>query len=77
MTCTVLLEIVSAPSTALARPIKAPVSSSCNLAVSAFFPQTPAFPVQPVHPTEFSKIQSQTAAHAPHIAGLHITVDIV
>ena len=26
------------------------ISSSCNLAVSAFFPQTPAFPVQPVHP---------------------------
>ena len=45
MTCPVLLEIVSAPSTALARPINAPVSSSCNLAVSAFFPQTPAFPV--------------------------------
>ena len=36
---------------ALARPIKAPVSSSCNLAVSAFFPQTPAFPVHPAHPT--------------------------
>ena len=26
---------------------------------------------------EFPKIQSHTAAHAPHIAGLHITVDIV
>ena len=43
------LEIADALSTALARPINAPVSSSCNLAVSAFFPQTPAFPVQPVH----------------------------
>ena len=50
MTCMVLLEIAAALSTALARPINAPVSSSCNLAVSAFFPQTPAFPVQPVHP---------------------------
>lgn len=33
----VLLEIAAALSTALARPINAPVSSSCNLAVPAFF----------------------------------------
>ena len=51
MICPVLLEIAVEPSTALARLINAPVSSSCNLAVSAFFPQAPAFPVQPVHPT--------------------------
>ena len=34
MTCEVLGEIISAPSTALARAINAPVSSSCSLAVS-------------------------------------------
>ena len=47
----VFWDIIVVSSIDLARPINAPVSSSCNFAVSAFFPQTPAFPVQPVHPT--------------------------
>lgn len=36
------------PSVARARPMSAPVSSSCKFAVSALFPHTPALPVQPV-----------------------------
>lgn len=36
------------PSAARARPMSAPVSSSCKFAVSALFPHTPALPVQPV-----------------------------
>jgi len=35
---------------AFASPINAPVSSSCSAAVALLFPQTPAFPVQPLHP---------------------------
>ena len=50
MVCQVFFEPADVSSTALARPISAPVNSSCNCAVSAFFPQTPVFPVQPVHP---------------------------
>ena len=40
----------SFPSVALAKPIKAPVSSSCSWAVSAFFPHTPCAPVHALHP---------------------------
>ena len=50
MTWLVFLETAVVLSTALARPINAPVSSSCNFAVSAVFPQTPEFPVHPLHP---------------------------
>lgn len=36
--------------TALARPTRAQVSSSCRFASTAFYPHTPAFPVPPLQP---------------------------